>query len=146
MPYLIREVDGADEDHADDIAALHQQTFGASAPAVDPAEGHWWLAYCGRDTMPCAFAGLTPSTLGDGIGYLKRAGVLPGHTGQGLQMRMIRARIARARRNGWHRIVTDTTDNPRSANNLARAGFRMFAPDSPWGMPTTLYWTKDLRP
>lgn len=147
-PYVIREVDAFDDEIALDIMLLHDLTFGsgksATASRPDLAAGHWWLAYHLDDPMPVAFAGITPSTLGPAIGYLKRAGVLPAHAGHGLQRRLIRVRVSRARRNGWHRVVTDTTDNPRSANNLAAEGFRMFTPAAPWAFPTTLYWQKQL--
>lgn len=145
MSYAIREVDGGDDEHALDIALLHRLTFGDCAPAVETNYGHWWLVYFADDPMPVAFAGLTQSSLAPNVGYLKRAGVLRKHTGQGLQSRLIRTREARARRNGWSRIVTDTTDNVQSANNLIRAGYRMFAPAYPWAFPTTLYWTKNLK-
>lgn len=142
--YAAREVDGGDDEIADDLACIHALTFGESAPLPDTSVGHWWLVYFMRDPMPVAFAGLTPSSLGKGVGYFKRAGVLAGHHGRGLQRRLIRVRLNRARLNGWQRVVTDTTDNPRSANNLADAGFRMFAPAHPWAFPQSLYWSKTL--
>jgi hypothetical protein len=43
-----------------------------------------------------------------------------------------------------HGIVTDTTDNPSSANNLIACGYRIYAPENPWGFTHTIYWSKDL--
>lgn len=140
--YRLREVDGFDDEISDLIIDLHRRTFADSAPAVVPDYGHWWLVYCGD--LPCGFAGLTPSTLGEGIGYLKRAGVLREHRGNGLQRRLITARERRARLNGWCRIVTDTTDNIASANSLIGCGYRLFEPVHPWGYAQTLYWSKAL--
>ncbi len=33
---------------------------------------------------------------------------------------------------GWDSIVSDTTDKPVSANNFIQAGYRLFAPKTPW--------------
>jgi hypothetical protein len=54
----------------------------------------------------------------------------------------MRALETRARRNGWHSIVSDTTDNIVSANNFIRAGYRLYQPEAPWAWPHTLYWRK----
>jgi hypothetical protein len=41
-------------------------------------------------------------------------------------------------------IITDTSDNPSSANNLIACGYRIYRPTEPWGFNHTIYWTKDL--
>lgn len=102
--------------------------------------GHWWLA--AHDDMPVAFAGLVPSTYAENAGYFCRVGVLQGHWGRTLQLRLMRAVEARSRKNGWTRVISDTTDNLASANNFIRAGYRLFRPSHPWGWPHTLYWQK----
>ena len=140
LTYRIREIDGPK--HSDILAKLHQRTFGDSAEQPDVSRGHWWLVYYEKE--PIAFAGLTPSQLGFNCGYLKRVGVLPAHRGNGLQRRLVRVREARARRNGWKRVITDTTENVPSANSLIRAGYRMFRPTHGWAFNDTLYWTKTL--
>ncbi|MFI4971128.1 MAG: GNAT family N-acetyltransferase [Hyphomicrobiales bacterium] len=145
MVYRISAVDGDDEDIADTIRELHDEVFGDTAPQVDPTNGHWWLAFAideGREIA--GFCGLT-QTYGDpSIGYLKRAGVRLQHRGQGLQRRFVRVREARARKLGMRDLVTDTSDNPSSANNLIACGYRIYRPPSPWGFPHTIYWTKSL--
>ncbi|WP_343208598.1 GNAT family N-acetyltransferase [Bradyrhizobium sp. Ai1a-2] len=140
--YRIREVDGQDEDVADTLAELHQLTFfdRARVPAFD--QGHWWLAFDGAE--PVAFAGLVSSTHVDNAGYFCRVGVLRQHCGRCLQLRLMRALETRARRNGWHSIVSDTTDNIASANNFIRAGYRLYEPEAPWAWPHTLYWRKTM--
>ena len=139
--YRIRKVDTDDEDVAELIMDLHKATFpGIASP--DLTVGCWWVASDGIG--PVGFAGLTPSTAGPRIGYLKRAGVLPQHTGKGLQRRFIRVREASAKQHGWTLLLTDTTDNPASANNLARCGFKMFTPADPWAFKNSLYWMKRL--
>jgi hypothetical protein len=62
----------------------------------------------------------------------------------GLQRRFVRVREQKARRIGMRGIITDTSDNPSSANNLIRCGYRIFTPENPWGFRHTIYWTKDL--
>ena len=140
--YRIREVDGNDDSIAVDIGDIHTLTFATSAPKPDVTEGFWWLVFAGQE--PIAFAGLIPSTLYARCGYYIRVGVLPAHRGRGLQARLTRVLERRARRLGWSRIVSDTTDNVASANNFIRAGYRLFDPETPWAFPHSLYWSKDL--
>lgn len=142
MIYSIRQVDGRDPEIADEILKLHDMTFGDTAPSVPTDSGHWWLAYCGD--APVAFAGLVPARSTPDAGYMIRVGVMEMHRGQGLQKRLIRVRQQRARLNGWTRLVTDTTNNPASANALISAGFRMYEPQYPWGLPEALYWKKEI--
>src|SRR5216683_368224 len=96
--YRIREVDGQDDEIGDTLGELHRLTFfdGARVPEFD--HGHWWLAF--HEGAAVAFAG-----------YFCRVGVLRKHCGQRLQLRLMRALGARARRNGWNAIVSDTSDN-----------------------------------
>ena len=146
MVYRLSEVDGTDDEISELLRELHDETFGNTAPQINPEHGHWWLAYALDGTREVAgFCGLTPTFAHPkSVGYLKRAGVLLGHRGQGLQKRFVRVREARARRNGWTSLITDTTDNPSSSNNLIACGFRIYRPPHPWGFPETIYWTKDL--
>lgn len=142
--YSVREVDGSDDEIVDVLIQLHRLTFfdGAPIPAFD--RGNWWLARCGEEAV--AFAGLLPSTHVRNAGYFCRVGVLQRHWGRRLQLRLMLALEARARRNGWSYVVSDTTDNISSANNFIRAGYRMYEPSSPWAFADTLYWRKRLIP
>jgi GNAT superfamily N-acetyltransferase len=142
MTYTIREVDGEDEDIAETLDALHDLCFLDAALRVKYDYGHWWIAYACKE--PAGFAGITPSTIGPGVGYLKRAGVLPAHRGHGLQRRLLKVREARARKLGWSSVITDTTDNVPSANNLIASGYRLFSPE-PWAFKHSLYWMKELQ-
>ena len=92
--YRIREVDAHDDEIADTLADLHRLTFfdGAAIPEFD--WGHWWLAYFER--MPVAFAGVVPSTRAYNAGYFSRVGVLKKHSGNGLQLRLMRAGVTGA--------------------------------------------------
>jgi len=142
IAYRIREVDGRDDDIADVLTELHRLTFFSGASVPDFDHGNWWLVY--RKATPIAFAGLVPSTYVRNAGYFCRVGVLQPHWGHSLQLRLMRAIEARARRNGWACVVSDMTRNVASANNFIRAGYRMFWPPYPWAFPDTLYWRKSV--
>jgi GNAT superfamily N-acetyltransferase len=139
-PYIIRQVDGADE--LDTLRDL-QEPFAPAMPVVDTSDGWWWIAYHKR--LPAAYLGVIPSTYYPNALYFKRVGVLPEHRGNNLQRRLMRVMELFARRNGVAALVSDTTDNPHSANNfIAIGGWRLFDPDFPWAFSNTLYWRKDL--
>jgi GNAT superfamily N-acetyltransferase len=141
--YRIREVDGQEDDIADTLAELHRLTFFGGAPVPEFDHGHWWLAFYA--TEPIAFAGVVPSSHVGNAGYFCRVGVVREHCGRRLQLRLMRALEARARRNGWSAVVSDTTDNISSANNFIRAGYQLYCPQAPWAWPHTLYWRKMIR-
>ncbi len=140
--YRIREADTEDDEIVDALADLHRLTFSTSAPVPDFDWGYWWLAYH-RD-VPVAFAGVVQSTHVENAGYFCRVGVVKEHGGHSLQLRLMRAMERRARNNRWSCIVSDTTDNLRSANNFIKAGYRLYRPEYPWAWPNTLYWRKVL--
>ncbi|MBI5261314.1 MAG: GNAT family N-acetyltransferase [Bradyrhizobium sp.] len=141
--YRIRAVDGGDEEIAETLSDLHRLTFFDSAPIPDFESGCWWFACCA--SQPIGFAGLVPSTHVPNSGYFCRVGILRPHWGRGLQLRLTRALEAQARRNGWDSVVSDTTDNPVSANNFIRAGYRLYQPQFPWGWANTLYWSRQMK-
>lgn len=114
-------------------------------PADKPAEterGFWWVAEL--DKRPVAFAGMYPSARYAEVGYLCRAGVVRDMRGMGLQKRLIRVRVNKARAIGWKWLVTDTLNNPASANSLIACGFQTFTPAAPWGGDCAIYWRKKL--
>jgi GNAT superfamily N-acetyltransferase len=79
------------------------------------------------------------------MAYLSRAGVVPSHRGRGLQKRMIRARVAYAKRNGCECVITDTTtSNLASANSLITSGFKLYRPQWSWALSDSLYWRLEL--
>ena len=101
--------------------------------------GHWWVAYT-EDGRPVGFAGLIRSHSWSNAGYMCRAGVLLKFQGYGLQKRLIQARIRKARSLNWEWLLTDTTDNPASANSLISMGFKLYEPSKPWANKNSLYW------
>jgi GNAT superfamily N-acetyltransferase len=110
-----------------------------------PDRGHWWIAYA-EDGKPVAFAGLVRSIKWTDTGYLCRAGVLDGYTGHGLQKRLIQARVKQARKLGWNWCITDTTNNPASANSLINAGFKIYTPANKWSFRNAIYWKYKVQP
>ncbi len=140
--YRIRQIDV--EDFADELEQMHRVCFADGTPMADFDDGIWWVAF-DEVSLPAAFLGLRQSILAPHIGYFARVGVLPEHRGAGLQRRLMRAMEQKARKLGWYQIVTDTRDNPHSANNIIAAGYRMFSPAKPWSFSDASYWTKELK-
>jgi len=126
----------------DQLLVLQKKCLPSDSP-FDTSQGCWWIVYDAHN-LPCAFAGLVPSVRWLDTGYLCRAGVLPSHRGQGVQKRLIRARVRQARALGWSWLITDTYENPASSNSLIATGFKLFEPSKPWGAKGTLYWRLKL--
>ncbi|PPE71486.1 GNAT family N-acetyltransferase [Caldimonas thermodepolymerans] len=139
MGYSIRRVDGAA--HEDTLRSLHVLTFPCDEHE-DYTEGWWWLAYLNGE--PVAFAGMRWAVSEAEAVYLSRCGVLIGHRGNGLQRRFLAARLRYAKSLWARAAITTTYNNPASANNLIRAGFRLYTPDTPWSVLGTNYWRRDL--
>lgn len=128
-------------ENEDILTELHQECFdGDSLPDFD--QEYWWLAY--DDKEPIAFAGMHKSRSWHNVGYMCRVGVLPEYRGNGLQKRLIRTRLAHAKRHGWVAVITDTYDNPPSSNSLISCGFKLYNPENPWSFKNALYWIKRL--
>ncbi len=138
----VREVDAVEEQ--DVIEHLHTDLFGGGKAAVpDLTEGYWWIAYDGD--VAVGFAGLVHSPHYPKSGYLCRAGVSERAQGRGLQKRLIRARLSKARRLGWPWVQSDThSRNPASANSLIACRFKMFVPEKKWGGRDHVYWQRRL--
>ena len=112
---------------------------------ITTADSLWWIVW--QDKTPVAYAGLRlckdPRNLG--LAFLNRAGVVPGHRGRGLQQRLIRARVAAARRLAVNELVTYVMIyNVASINSLVNCGFRFYVPATKWGGTTAVYLCKPL--
>ena len=108
------------------LTHLHMMTLpGVKVYPLDADGAAWWLAWYGDDAI--GFAGARRYDYTDAA-FFVAAGVLSTFRGHGLHKRLIRARIAWAKRVGSNRVVTYTVlDNVASANALIRAGFRRTA-------------------
>lgn len=123
-------------------APLDRTCFPADVP-IDPRRGVWWGAF--DDDGLCAFAGAVTWRPDDCL-YLSRCGVLERARGQGLQRRLIRARLRHASAMGLTGAYTYTlNDNPTSANNLIACGFRLWWPARPWGNKRAVYFYREIR-
>lgn len=138
--YSLREVIGLDKEPT--LFWLQRKCLPDDKIVEATEDSYWWVLYQGRH--PVGFAGLSPVANWPTAGYMCRAGVLREHRGHGLQRRLIKARIRKARALGWSYLITTTYDNPQSANNLIKMGFKMYTPADRWGADGTCYWIKDL--
>ena len=139
----IKRVDIRHPKIQNELSVLQKKCLPYDTP-YDTNYGYWWIVYDSLN-LPCAFSGLVFSVRWFDTGYLCRAGVLPSHRGQGIQKKLIRARIRQARALGWKWLITDTYRNPASSNSLIACGFKLFEPSKPWGIKETLYWRFNLK-
>jgi GNAT superfamily N-acetyltransferase len=143
MKFTIRKVDIKNPSNQTVLLYLQKKILPQDAP-YKPDRGHWWVAYA-EDGKPVAFAGLVRSIVWNDTGYLCRAGVLDGYTGNGLQKRLISVRMRQAKKLGWNWLITDTTENPASSNSLISMGFKLYEPSTPWSFKNALYWKLKLE-
>lgn len=124
------------------VVLLDAQVFDYEQDSPVAIDGvHWWVAF-DKDT-PVAYAGIKP--VNEKVAFLCRAGVLPSHRGKGLQTKLIRTRLAWAKKHGFKQVITYTVvDNPVSSNNLIRCGFKLYVPEWKWVGSEALYWTRTL--
>lgn len=133
------------------LKELHDVCFSDEAPMPNFSNDWWWIAW-DKSFGAAAFAGLS-RTLRDPseMGYLKRVGVLPDWRGLGLQLRLIRVRERKARKEGMTFLITDTTEGTvkgsadATRNNLIEAGYKIFTPPNPWAFKDSIYWIKSLE-
>lgn len=118
---------------------LQAECFPYDTPCAYLPNDLWWIAFDGEQAV--GFCAVRPSLNYPDTWYLCRAGVLSSHRGRGLQKRMIRARVAAARRAGASAVITDcTVENCPSANSLIACGFRLFRPPNKWATAAANYW------
>ena len=142
MKYAIRKVNGKSKRVQNTLARLQKEILPSDVPC-DVTEGHWWIVY--TDTNKAVgFAGMKQSNQFTDCAFLHRAGVCDDHTGNGLQARLIKVRINKARIMSFNWAVSDTSKNPASANSLINCGFKMYRPSKPWGWEWTCYWRLKL--
>lgn len=139
----IQQLDMANLVHVEIVRAYQASLFPNDAP-VDPASSIWWVARSAFG-VTVGFAGLrVPFPDSPVTGYLSLCGVDRFARGLGVQRALIRKRLVMARKLGVLKVVTDTYNNPASANNLIACGFRTYMPTEPWKADGAVYWFKDL--
>lgn len=142
--YTIQQVNPNNSGVFHTLVGLHTHCLPADT-LPDFTKGWWWILY-DRNKYPAGFAGLVPSSRWIDCGYLSRAGILSYHRGKGLQKRLIRARVIKARKLGYEYLFSDTHDNVPSVNNLIACGFKLYEPRTPYGAEKTLYWRLKIKP
>ena len=138
MEYKIRSVDISKIYWRNTLCGLQLQSLPYDE-IYPPLEGWWFVAF-ERKAGAVGFAGMVPSARWTDCVYFCRAGVVPEHRGQGLQKRLIRARLNQARKLGMNWAVTETYENPASSNSLITCGFKLYEPSDPWAGDSCLYW------
>ena len=107
------------------IARLDREIFALDEPVSLAPPSCWWLAFEPRG-RPVAFAGVEEV---DDWTCFVRCGVLPSYQGRGLQKRLIRVRLAYAKRARSRGAITYVMPyNAPSANSLISQGFRVYEP------------------
>lgn len=139
--YIFTAYNPTTDGHTTALQKLHMALFPDLSAPYFP-DGKWWLTYAGKRAV--AFVGYSLSLIEKDAAYLWRVGVVEGHRGHGLQRVLMDTCVVHARLEGFARIVSDTTDNPPSANNFVRTGWETFFPVKPWGFPSAIYWQKRL--
>jgi RimJ/RimL family protein N-acetyltransferase len=100
----------------------------------------WWVAVNNKNEI-IAYCG---SVYAKGICIFIRAWVEPKLRGKGMQKRMIRLRLKRAREVSRIAITYTTPDNYNSANNLISCGFKLYGPEYAYGGRQMLYFMHNL--
>lgn len=122
----------------DIIRGLDLLTFGSESTYEGPEVGnvYWILWHEGEAAGYCSIRPLRESSYDPhhaSTAFLSRAVVLPHARGQGLQRRMIRARVKWAVEEGYERVVTTLDwDNIPSLRNLVKEGFVPYVPFYDW--------------
>lgn len=129
-----------DADTIEELRALNRALLPESTPLEDT---DWWAVWAGLEIV--GYAGARAPAEWPGVYFLSRAGVLEEARGKGLQRRLVRARVARARRLGCHSCITYTSpDNAPSMRTLIACGFKPYVPEPAYVGASYVYWRKAL--
>lgn len=105
---------------------------------------HLWLAWEGD--QPVGFASVEEfQEEGLTYSYFAGCGVIPHFRGQGIQKRLIRARLAWGTRRGHNKALSYTMHwNAKSINSLIKCGFKSYEPLEAYAGEELIYWFKSL--
>jgi RimJ/RimL family protein N-acetyltransferase len=130
---------------ASDVALLDRILFEGDDPVK--VRSCWWWLIRDNNGRAIAFAGLRACTyeVNQGLAYMLRVGVRAKHRGNGYQKKLIKARVALAKRKGFTEIITYVLNwNLPSANSLIACGFRLYDPAVKYAGNSALYFRKKL--
>lgn len=124
----------------DEIKELHTLALPGDLWVGD--EHTFWLAREGRKPVGFCSAIYRPER---GYVFLSRSAVMLAARGQGLQRRMIRTRVAWAKRQGAREAITYTSlKNYESFVNLVKCGFRFYTPSVTYAGDEVHYLKREL--
>lgn len=143
MKYTIRKA--KTDRHMEQIFALDLLCFASEEGALGSIEdltgSDWWIAW-DESGDPVGYGGVV---IYEDFAIHKRCGVLPCARKQGLQKKMLKVRETYAKKQGCEVICTYVSvENPISANNLIKVGYRAYVPEWQWGGREFLYVQKAL--
>ena len=127
------------------LEALEAECFEPGAGYINAYAGsQWWMAL--DDSTPVGYsAAILGTGCNSGIASIPIMGTAPKARGRGLQRRFIRCAERWARSQGAVCLVTYTAYwNLASANNFIRCGYRLYEPETRWGLEDGLYWRREL--
>jgi GNAT superfamily N-acetyltransferase len=130
-------------DSIDTLNWIHRNTF-PSDVIPEWARGSWWVTRDADTKRAVAFVGVEPVESWPMAMYLSRVGVVEDYRGKGIQRFLMKKVEQAARSAGFTHIISSTLENPPSANNFIKCGYKTYLPESPWGYAGTIYWTKEL--
>jgi GNAT superfamily N-acetyltransferase len=124
------------------IRKLDKKCFPLDTP-VNINNAIYFLAI-DENSVPVAFGGIVMVA---NAWYLRRAGVIKAARGQGLQKRLILARIkfAMKYRPDYSVIAYTVHDNIPSQRSLIDCGFKTFVPTELYGGSTSIYWIYERK-
>ena len=125
------------------ILELDRRCFPTDGAVETDDDSYWWVVW--DSEKPVAFGGMRPCQhkANEGMAAFTRCGVARDYRGQGIQKRLIKARVAHARRLGLKQVVTYVKNwNLASANSLIGCGFKLYR--GTWGGKGSLHFYRDL--
>lgn len=102
-----------------------------------------WVLYDDKDE-PVAFC--TCRNSGYGILFMDRAGIKKEHRKKGLHRKLIKAREAYAKKNGFKKIITYVMkENYASLFTLVRCDYEMYTPEYKYAGENVIYVIKEFK-
>lgn len=102
----------------------------------------WWVMVNNKNEI-VSYCGSIYSK--EGICIFNRAWVDKRYRGRGIQKRMIRLRLKRAKQFCKIAITYTTLDNYQSVNNLTSCGFKYYSPEYAYGGRQMLYFMHEFE-
>lgn len=116
---------------------------GTSIDCIRRGSDVWYATMGSGPFEVCAGFGTLLVMKSRGVCFLNSSAVRPKFRGNGLHKRLIKARLAYAKKLGLQAITYTGKDNVVSANNLIACGFWQYVPENKWVGNDFNYWTSD---